>query len=429
LGTATDHPETKSAWPLSLAAMEFPQFRWLITGNIVFFLAVQGQVLTRTFLAWELTHREMALATINVAFALPMLVASFFGGAVSDRVERRRLVIIGQSIIVVIEAAILVLLLLDSLQFWHMVASSVVAGLVVPFIMPARTAIVFNVVGARRMGNAMALNGAVMNMSRVLGPAMMGLVIEFFTVKGAFVVSTALYTLGVLCMFGVAPSRAAGTQKKPLFEDIAYGFRYAAGHQQVLVCLLFGLVPMFLAMPVQNLLVVFSEEVWQVGEWGFGVLLGTAGLGGVIGSFWVARRGENPRRLRPMILSAIAFGAFLLLFSLSPWFYLALVPLLLANVYASACQTFNNTAVQLLVDDAVRGRMSALMMMSFALTPLGVLPLAFTAEHIGAPEAVAWASLLLIVVVILFYLFSPVLRQMDDSVKQAMVRGEAAEQR
>lgn len=149
-------------------------------------------------------------------------------------------------------------------------------------------------------------------------------------------------------------------------------------------------------------------------------MMAATGIGGVIGSIWIARRGENPKRLRLMIISALLFAIFLGMFCMTNHFYLALIPLLVANIFANACQTLNNTSVQLLIDDAVRGRVSSFMMMSFGLTPLGVLPMAMAAEKIGAPYAVLGACAGLLISVLIFYLVSPTLRNLDFSVQQTL---------
>ena len=93
----------KSQWPQSLASLNVRQFRWLLISNTLFFLVMQGQFLTRTYLAWELTHEKMAIANVNLAVAIPMLFAAIVGGAISDRVERRRLIIGGQVILLLNE--------------------------------------------------------------------------------------------------------------------------------------------------------------------------------------------------------------------------------------------------------------------------------------------------------------------------------------
>jgi len=379
---------------------------------------MQGQMLTRTILAWDLTGQATSLAYVNLVVAIPLLFASLLGGAITDRVERRQLVIFGQTLIFANEIFILTLLLLDRLEFWHMLCTAFVAGCAFPFIMPARMAITATVVGPRRMQSAMAFSGGVMNLSRVAGPAVMGVVIAQFSVIAAYILSATLYVVAILCMFGVRTSRSSsGKPKQPLLADIRNGFSYLRGNRPMMICLLFGLLPMFVAMPFQNILVMLAEQAWQMGESGVGTLMAIGGIGGVLGSIWIVRRGESNERLRLMIGATLAFGVFLGVFAQTPNFYVALVPLLLANTYASAAQTVNNASVQILTDDEMRGRMSSLMMMSFGLTPIGVFPMAIAADRIGAANAISGACVFLLILVIVFYFASKTLRELDHSVK------------
>jgi len=383
---------------------------------------MQGQMLTRTIIAWDLTGEATSLAYINLVVAIPMIFASLVGGAITDRVERRQLVIFGQCLILANEVFIISLLLLNQLEFWHLLCTAFVSGCAFPFIMPARMAITVTVVGPQRLQSAMALSGAAMNLSRVVGPAIMGVVIAQFTAIGAYAVSIVLYVIAIACMFGVGLSRSGNKDdaKKPLLADIAQGFSYIRANRPVLICLIFGLLPMFLAMPFQNLLVMLAEQAWQVGESGVGTLMAVGGIGGVLGSIWIVRRGDTANRLKLMLVSTIAFAMFLAIFTQTKNFYWALLPLLLANTCVSAGQTVNNATVQLLVDDKVRGRMSSFMMLSFGLTPIGVFPMAMAADQIGAANAMLGSCFLLVVLVIGFYLLSPTLRGLDHSASIAI---------
>ncbi|MBC8270957.1 MAG: MFS transporter [Gammaproteobacteria bacterium] len=410
--------------PSGFDVLSIPQFRWLFVGNVAFFFAMQGQMLTRTILAWDLTGLAQSLAYINLVVALPMIFASMIGGAVTDRVERRQLIIVGQCLITCNEIFILIMLLLGQLEFWHLLCTAFVAGCAFPFIMPARMAITVNVVGPDRIQSAMAVSGGAMNLSRVVGPAMMGVIISEFSVIAAYVVSTILYASAIFCMFFVKRNKAVQPDggKKPLLADIIYGFQYVSLNKPVLVCLMFGLVPMFLAMPFQNLLVMLVEQTWQVGESGLGILMGAGGVGGVLGSIWIARRGDRSERLRLMVVTVIGFALFLALFTQTSVFYLALLPLVLANLCASAFQTVNNATIQILVDDSVRGRMSSFMMMSFGLTPLGVFPMAVAADHIGAANAILGACVALMIITVAFVGLSRTLRTIDSTVRVSMDR-------
>lgn len=379
-------------------------------------------MLTRSILAWDMTGEATALAYINLVVAIPIIFASMLGGAITDRVERRQLVITGQCLILGNEVFILILLLTGMLEFWHMLVTAFVAGCAFPFIMPARMAITATVVGPQRMQRAMAYNGSVLNLSRVAGPACMGVIIAQFSIAAAYVFSITLYTIAIGCMFGVHTSRSTpkGTPRKALLADIAQGFNYIGQKKPVLICLLFGLLPMLVAMPFQSILVMLAEQAWNAGESGVGILMAVGGVGGVLGSLWIIKRGDTPRRLKLMLVSTLSFAVLLGVFARTGNFFLALAPLLVANICASAAQTVNNASVQLLVDDSFRGRISSFMMMSFGLTPIGVFPLAIAADNVGAINAITGASVILVVSVVVFYFSSKTLRRLDEHIGNAM---------
>ena len=399
--------------PAALASLRLPQFRWLFAGNIAFFFVVQGQIVTRVFLAWDLTGKETALALISMTVAIPMLVASLVSGAFADRIERRTLMLAGQFVLMLNEAFILVMLLLDNLHFWHLLLTSFISGCAFPIIMPARMAIIFDIVGVKYFANAMALSNGVMNLSRVAGPAFIGVVLDFFDARAAYMVAVVLHLIAWCCVFGINATRSTQPSNKPFFTDTVEGVRYVFNSKPIRVCILFGLLAMVLAMPVQSLFVVFSDEVWKVGERGFGMMIAASGAGGMLGAMWVAWRGERSNLVRVMVVSTSLFAVLLFCFSVSPSFYFALFALVLANIFASTGQTVNSTLVMMLADEKMRGRVSGMMGISFGLTPLGSIPLAFAAEIFGVDRAVAGACIVLIILTLAFYFRSTTLRLMD----------------
>jgi MFS family permease len=406
----------------ALAALENREYRWLLTSNLAFFLAMGSQQIVRSWLAFQLTGSELALGLVSFTVAVPMLLMAPLGGVVADRRERRGLIAAGQASIVLSEATVLMLLVSGRLAFWHLLVASGVMGCVFPFIMPARQAIVANIAGRSGLVNAMALNMAGMNLTRVIGPAAGGFLIAGLGVPGTYALGVALYALALACLLRIQRSRPDGAAARlPLHRNLIEGMRYLREDRLVLVLLLFGLIPMFLAMPFQTLLVVFADEVWDVGSTGLGMLSGMAGAGGVLGSLLVAWRHDAGRRAQLQLLSMLGFGGFLLLFAQSPWFWAALPLVLLANVFASVYGTLNNTAIQILIPDRVRGRISSFLMMSFSLPLLGTLPMSALAEARGAPLAVSLASALAVGVALLFYALSPALRQMDAAVRRALL--------
>jgi MFS family permease len=396
------------------------QYRWLLSSNIAFFFAMQSQMVLRAWLAFQLTRSEFALGAVMFSVAVPMFFLSPFGGMMADRVDRRRLILIGQSAVFVLDLVIFLLLWTGHLKFWHLLCNAVIIGSAFPFIMPARNAIVVNIVGKSRLEKAMAINMGAMNMTRVLGPAIAGFLIDVAGARIAYALGVSLYGIGLVLMTRVSRSiPVVDPRRLSPWASIVEGISYIRQHRLLLILLLFGLVPMFLAMPFQNLLVVFAEKVWDVGARGFGLLSAAIGLGGIVGALWVAMIKNTYRRVRRMIFSMMAFSFLLFCFSFSPWFLLGLVLVFAANVFANIFGTLNNTSIQLLIPDRVRGRITSFLMMSFSLPLLGTLPVAAVAEAFGAPFAVGCASLLAMLVALLFFGLSPNLRRMDRQVDEA----------
>jgi MFS family permease len=388
-------------------------YRWLFISNMAFFLAMQSQALVRGFLAFRLTHSEFALGGVSFAVAVPMLLVSPLGGVLADRVDRRRLIMIAQAIVLVSESVVLALYVTDRLVFWHLVAAGIVVGCVFPLMMPARQAIVANLVGRERLASAVAVNMTGMNTARVVGPALGGLLILGDDVRLAYIAAIVTYAAALLGMLKIDPAHPpAGARRSP-WSSLVEGFVYLIDNRLVALLLLFGLLPMFLAMPFQQLLPAFAEKVWPVGSNGLGILSAMVGLGGVVGSLFVAWRGAGDRRLGIQLGSMFGFGALLIAFCWIPQFPVALAVVFLANALASVFGTLNSAAIQLLIPDSVRGRVSSFLMMSFSLPLLGVLPVSYVAREFGVREAVSGAALLATLLAGVFYLMSPTLRGAD----------------
>jgi MFS family permease len=418
---ATSITPARSGWRAATVSLQERQFRWIFMSNLAFFFAMNGQMLVRSKLAYDLTDQnDFALGIVNLAVALPMLVISPFGGVIADRFERKRLIMVGQAMLLLNEIFVFSLLLTDSLEFWHLCVAAFVMGCMFPFIMPARQAIVANVVGKERLGNAMALQLGGMNCARVAGPVTAGLVISVVGVKPMYAVAVVLYLLALTAMSRIDRSPPLERIAKSVLRDLSEGVKYVRDDHPVRALLLLSMVPILLAMPFQMLLVVFADEVWHTGDLGFGLLQAGAGLGGILGSIFVAAKGDSPRKQRMMMSSLLAFGGTLLAFSFSPWFVLALPLVLISDIFASTFNTVNNTAIQVIIPDEVRGRVMSLMMMTFGLTPLGTLPVSAAAEAWGAPIAVGGASIVMIVVSLLFMSFNPSLRRIDEVSREAL---------
>ena len=415
-------PAEQRGWRNALKPFQNTQYRWLYGSNMAVFFAMQAQgMVVRPWITYQLTDSKLLLGLMMLTMAGPMVAVAPFAGVWADRLERRNLVVAGQSIIVLGEFVILGLLMSGELQFWHLMAVASVMGCVFPFIMPARQALVVNVVGKASLSQAMALSMTGMNATRVVGPALAAGLMSWIGVEWTYASLTIFYVIGVLTLLGVHRQEPPQHMREiSVMRSMADGFRYFRTNETVLVLTLFGLVPMLLAMPFMTLLVVFARDIWEVGTTGLGYLQFAGGLGGILGSAWVASLGDNPRRLMLQMLSVVVFCVSLFGFALSPWFVLGIGLVFVANIFQSLFGTLNSTAVQLLIPDEVRGRVSSFMMMSFSLPMLGAFPMSVMAEFWGAPVAVGSAAVLALLAALLFYVLSPALRDMDESIRKGM---------
>jgi MFS family permease len=412
--TKPDAAAVSGRMPRGLTAFVSVPFRWLIGSLMSFYIAMLGGFLVRSLLAWELTQSELALAWVNLIAATPMLIGSFVAGAIIDRVEKRRLIMISQALIILNESTIMTLALLDMLQYWELLVSTFVFGVLMPFVMPTRTSMVYPLVGREHLGNAMALQSATINLGRILGPSITGMLIPLLTLPGAYSCMIGLYILSTITMLKVPPVPAGTGVRKSLLNDVRYSFTYVGQRREILLCLIFGLVPMMLVMPVFNMLVVFTDEVWGTGESGLGILMAMVGIGGIVGSVVVARMSNSASRANWMMAAALGSAFMLACFSISPSFIAALGLMMGATLFSDISQTMNNTLVQVLADNEVRGRMSSFLTLSIGLTPLAVLPMARSAESFGIANTVFTGCTIMMLVVVLFYAISPTLRRLDS---------------
>ncbi len=414
--TSTAYPA--SGWRATFASLSVPAYAQYFTGMVAFFSGMNMMVVLRGYLVYHITHSEFALSMIMLSVALPMLVIAPLGGVIADRIDRRTLMIWAQAVIFLLNLTNTILITTGVVEYWHLLILSTASGAAFSFNMPARQAAVPNLVPRELLMNAISLNSSAMNATRIVAPAIGGLLIAPIGIGGGFAVLTALYGLAIVFTLGVPKmpprERDAGVT---FFSDFAGGFGYIRGNPLVLGLLLLGTVPMIFMMPYQTLLPVFADDVWHVGASGLGVMQAMSGVGGLIGGLMVANMDGYPRKGRMMFLASMVTGTFLIAFALSPIFGVALVPLAIVGLSSMVFMTVNNTVVTSVIPDEVRGRVMSVMMMSFGLMPFGAVPASIAAAYIGTPAVVALGGGLLMLTVMAFYALYPQFREIDGVIQ------------
>jgi MFS family permease len=375
---------------------------------------------------YDLTGDPKSLAAVMLGVALPMLFIAPIAGVVTDRVDRRMLMIVAQLAVAFVNLINTVLILTDTVAVWNLLIMSVASGVAFSFNMPARQAAMPNLVPRHMLMNAMSLGSSAMNGTRIVAPAIGGLLIGPIGIGGGFAVLTALYFLAAFLTLGLPKMPAKDRDRTvTFFSDFKGGFAYIKGDKLVLGMLLLGTIPMIFAMPYQTLLPVFTEDVWDVGPTGLGILQAMAGVGGLAGTLITANLDNSPRKGWIMLMAAVASGVFLIAFSFSI-FGVALAMIALVGLAQMIFMTVNNTMITSLIPDRVRGRVGSVLMMTFGLMPLGVVPASIAADSIGVEAVTAIGGGLLIITVLITYAAFPQFRTLDTAVRAQRAEREAA---
>jgi MFS family permease len=402
-----------SQWGRTFTSLEEPEYAWYFAGNLAFFMGMQMQMILRGFLAYDITGSATSLAWMAASVAIPMLVVAPFGGVTADRVNKRTLLIVTQSLAAIASLVIAVLIIADLIEFWHLVTISFATGLLFSFNMPARQALVPSLVPQHKLMNAISLQMGGMNLTRILAPAAGGLLIAPMGIGWVYAITFVLFVVAVASEFHLPRhGMLSQTEGKSFREDFTAGFRYIAGEPTIRLLMSAALIMPLFGFPLQQLLPVFAEDVFDRGALGLGFLAAAMGVGGLAGAMVSANLDNQPSKGRLMFIGGLVMGSFIMLFALTSNFYVALVLLVAMGVGQMLFQAVNNTAIQTIVPAEVRGRVMSVMMMSFGLMPLGVIPVAILADRIGPGPALAISASLLFLALFALWGASPRLRHL-----------------
>jgi MFS family permease len=383
-----------SARPGPLAALAHRDFRLFCSGQIVSLVGTWMQSVAQSWLVLELTHSAFRLGLVATLQFAPMLLLSVFAGVVADRVPKRRLLVATQSVMAAQAATLATLVALGHVEYWHVAAMATVYGLAHTLDIPARQSFVVEMVGRADLPGAIALNSAMFNSARIVGPALAGLAIARWGTAMAFAVN-ALSFLAVigalLAMTADGAPRRAGTRR--MRSEIAEGVAYALHTPRILLVL--GLV---LAVSVflfnYNVMVpLFARRGLGLDARGFGLLMAALGVGAVAGALTLATLGRGRPAIRALIVPALVLAVTTAALSQVTRFDVAAALLVVMGFCGILVMAGANTSHQLTVPDELRGRIMSLHMLVFAgMSPFGAFMVGSLAERFGIRVTLAVAG-------------------------------------
>ncbi len=395
----------------TFAALAERDFVWFFTGNFAFFMAMQMQFILLGYLAFELTDSAKAVGLLAAANTGPMLLLAPISGTISDRLNKHALMAASQTLAVFTSASLGLLIVTDLIEFWHLLVASMTVGFVLSVNQPARQAMVPQLVPKHKLMNAISLQMGGMNLTRIIAPAMAGLLVAPLGVGWVFLLASALFLAATLAETNLPRHGMTGHRSPSSFrEQVVEGFTYIWRHDTIRLLILANfLIPMF-AFPVHQSLPIFVKDVFDKGPAALGLMAGVTGIGGLAGAVLAANMDRQPRKGLLMMSGGLSMAVFYIAFALAPWFELAVVLLAFAAVGQMLFMTTNNAVIQANASPEIRGRVLSVMAMSIGLTPLALFPVAVAIDEVGAPAAIASSSVMMLALLVAIFTFAPRLR-------------------
>ncbi|MGI8925329.1 MAG: MFS transporter [Tepidiformaceae bacterium] len=385
----------------TFASLENPQFRLLFYGNIFSFLGMQMQVIARGFLAFDLTGKNSALGGVMLAFGLPQLLLSLWGGVIADRLPKRRILMVCQLIIASNSAWLATMIAIGNIEYWMLLVAGVVQGAGFAFIGPARQAFISDLVDREHLGNAVVLQQLSMNSTRVIGPSIAGMFIavHFIGTAGVYYITTLGFLVATVMMLRLPAGnpRPRAHQVSPL-GDLLEGVRYVTARRNIGLLILASFAVVMVGFPYQSFLPSIAEEVYGVGAGGLGALSSVSAVGAVAATIVVASITQR-RSFVLQPLAGIGFGLSLIAFGAAPSFLTGMIVIVFVGGLASAFQSLNNSLVMTLTDYDYHGRVQSMNMLSWSLFGLAALPIGIIADRIGIRETLVFQGALCVIAV------------------------------
>lgn len=364
------------------------------------------------WLMWELTESGGYLGIMSFCRAFPILLFTLFGGAMADRMERRRLMQITQTFAMLLALLLAALVWTGTVAVWHVLAIAALRGVMLSVNLPTRQALLSDIVDREHLANAIALNSATLNLTRILGGSLGGVLITLVGTAGVFFLNGLSFIILIVTLAMMTIPPFVSRMQKNILASIAEGLSYLRGHEVLRTLVVLALVPMLLGMPYMTLLPIFADKVLGIGNEGYGILVAFTGIGALCGALIVAALRQGGSLGKIMLLVMVLFGVMLVLFSWSAIPLLSFALLFGVGMGQTGFMALNTTLLQTNASDEMRGRVMSIFYLNRGMVPLGTVAAGFASEWIGVQSTVAIMGSGVVLLALYAWLRVPRIRQL-----------------
>ena len=358
------------------------------------------QSVAQGWLLFELTSSPLYLGLFSSLRMVLLLCFFILGGLMSDRWERRKVMLWIQAISALTALGLALLVSFHAIQVWHIFVLGAITSTTWAFEQPVRQALIPQLVEREDLVNALALNAVVWNGAGLLGPSLVGISVGRIGIAGCFFINVLSYLaviVALLCMH--VPAHKFDDQRATILQSLRDGFNYVRREKVITTFLLVSSIFNIFGRSFITLLPVFAKEVLRIGASGLGFIAAAPGLGTILGSLGLAALGRVEARRAILVTILLAFSVSLFVFAASGDVRIAFGSLVLVGALSTLFETLLNTAIQLRVVDAYRGRVMGFYgLTGGGLREFGGMQAGFLAEWSSAPFAIGTGAIILAVI-------------------------------
>jgi MFS family permease len=401
-------------FPRIVRALRNPNFRLFWSGNFLSNIGTWMQNVAQGWLVLTLTGSAFWLGVVGFAGSIPFLIFTLFGGVVADRVNKRRLLLTTQSVMMLLAFLLAGLEYTHHIDVWGLIVIAFLNGMAMAMNAPSYQALVPRLVEREDLTNAIALNSAQFNLSRMIGPTLGGYAMALVGVAGNFFLNGVSFLAVLFALTRIEYPEQAPTQHPSYWTSLRQGFSYVRGQAQMRVLLLLTAVASFFGIPFLTFIPYFARIELHAGEAGLGWLMASSGMGALAGAITVASLGKVRRRGRVITVGGIVFFAAIICFCSSHSFSLSQGLLLIEGFSGILMISSFTVAIQHLASDEMRGRVMSIYATSFlGLPPLGALLTGELSRHMRTGLALGVMAGAAATIFLAVFLVSRPLRELD----------------
>jgi len=350
-------------------------------------------MIARGWLVLEMTDSAFLVTATQAASMLPQLFTSLIGGFLADRFNRKKIIIFAELFNMSTLIVLSLLVITNVVEVWQIFVLSFMGGITFSMGFLARTSLVPSLVERNDMTSAVALFTTVFSAGQLIGPAIAGVLIESLGMGVTFLSSALVLIVALLILVPLKTISSGApngdTNRVAFIQSVAEGFSYVKKSNLVLGLMMLGLGATLFGFPFMSILPVFARDVLDVGANGLGWLAAMQGVGALIGSIIVASMRSHSQIKILTVAGSLGLPIFILLFALSSTYALSIALVIILGFFFQVFMTSNFTQVQIVVPDAIRGRVLSIRMIIFGIGPIGMIALGTVAELIGTVVATA----------------------------------------